>query len=142
MGGFVIHVHATLTTSLMLSVQWGSICYEQDNWASPTCEGYCLPTRLRTDTGYQLVPLGNRDIDKSQNMQHPVCLLNTITTTSPVEISGGELGRTRVEGSSVAELERGSVVFLVVCSRAVTGMKAGGVWSSPMPRTECWASSH
>ena len=40
----------------------------------------------------------------STTMQHRVCLLNSHSTTTPVHITEGDLGRTRIEGSSVAEL--------------------------------------
>lgn len=40
----------------------------------------------------------------STTTQHPVCLLNSHSTTTPVHITEGDLGRARIEGSSVAKL--------------------------------------
>lgn len=60
---------------------------KQDVWASPTCYGCCLLTRLWTGTVYQRVPSGCQDTNKSKNLQHPECLLNINTTRSAVEIS-------------------------------------------------------
>lgn len=66
----------------------GDTSFKQEVWASPTCHGWFVPTRLWTGTAYQLVPSGYQDTNKSKDMQHLGCLLNIITTTSPVEISG------------------------------------------------------
>lgn len=74
-----------------------------------------LVTALVLCTGWNLRVGGDNDI--YNDMQHPVCLLNIHTTTTPVDMAGGGLGRTRIEGSSVAEL-----------GGKISGLLSGPVW--------------
>ncbi len=53
-------------------------------------------------TGWNLRVSGDNDI--YNDMRHPVCLLTIDTAASAVNIAEGGSGRTRTEGSSVAEL--------------------------------------
>lgn len=65
------------------------------------------------------------DNDIYNDMRHPVCLLTIDTAASAVNIAEGGSGRTRTEGSSVAELGGGSVVFLVLRSEFLTKVETG-----------------
>lgn len=77
-------------------------------------------------------------------MQHLECLPNIIATASLVDILGEVRGRTRVEGSSVAELEGGPAVLLVVWYEVLLEWKlaGGAIGSSPSPWTGSRAASH
>lgn len=49
--GWICRTRSRSPYDLITSIWWEFKCREQDNWASPTCNGYCIPLRLRSGTG-------------------------------------------------------------------------------------------